>query len=1132
MEKNRALTCILLTALVVPLIISCAHREEAPDVRTNPYDPGSSKWTENTAPVITVAVDSLWYDFNHSASTGTIRLHLHEDDRNFPYDTIAGSIFSNGSEIKLPRSAIMKDTTILLSGIKPGKAAQCTVAVYDSKQSVISRVLGITVPDSFPARPPLAGISISSQQVSLTWTKVPDVKYIVYYSDSLKGLYTDSIIVNQTSSSTVTVYNQPSGYFPRYYIVATTNKFGTARSSDTLVGRKYYDGITPPNISSASKGIYSTYIGLSIYNPSSNYTDHIEIYRSINDTNAFRLLKEIANSSHQNFYDTVQTSANYYYKVISVDNQGRCSFPSAAVYGYLQRLSPPSLSFQQYFDYIRLSWTKTYGAVKYRVYRSDNSCGNDMKLIVETNDTSCTDTLPTGDYYYYTVCAVSNTGFEGSRSPCMPSKISVLPPPDSISIAPYKHPFIVVITWNRVDSAQGYIVHRYSNYMESVLDTVESTVCIDSTSNASSYSYRVAAFNKKGSGIFSTNISNPKEYPPIMKSDTANDSLFLTMINDNTILKYYVYSSTDYSNYILLDSVEKHIYIIPLVDFQPKYYRYEIRTTYGLSNPSQALQFKRTLNTPTIIHLTEVDGGIKIQWNKVNGAEKYVVIRSPVGTLDWYEGTTTDTFLLDLGLSGYTHYQYLVSAKNTYTQSSFSKSAIDSREIAPQTPISVTISSQINSIILSWSMPSDGSKPTGFNIYRSTNSTSFKRIGSTQSYQYIDTVPDTLKYYYMITAYNTKGESVKSNSYSATLLRPSPPQNLTGSIATLKSHIEISWTPVDGITRYVLFRAPSAFETATYLGSVENTNFYYDSTCNVNTKFYYKIASIVSGIQSPLSVYTVGIRLGPPLITSVDKYANGMDIRWNAQTYTVQHYNIYRSESFTGPYIKIDSTTSNSYRDIVGNAFSFYKVSSVNVVESDLSNASTNGNLNLTFYGSASQGTKTNMIDISWAAVSGAIAYRIYRAPTDTFDRNITRIAEVIETMYTDAVQSDSVYYYKITTLTTTGESDLSTSALHGYRYPTAKPFPPSNVYTAHDNSGIFIGWYPPPKSVGYDKYNIYRSSTLAGPFSKTITVPTYSTDTYVDTLPLKGSTVYWYYITTLNQRGESVPSDTVSGSY
>ncbi len=1136
MGKNLFQTQMLLTILVLSVILSCIQRESDPDTRTNPYDPGSRKWTESAAPVVTVASDSIWYDFNHSTSTGTIRIGVQEDDLNFPYDTVVGSIFYNGMEIKLPRMSSKKDTSFLLSGIKPFIPAQCTAIVYDSKQKVTTKPFDITVPDSLPAVPPQARVINSSQQVTLTWTQTPNTKYVVFYSDSLNGPYSGCISVNQANSSTATVYNEPSGYFPRYYIVAATNKFGTARSADTIIGRRYYSGISTPSLS-ASQGSYPSYIKLSIYNSTSNL-DYIEIYRSTTDTSSFRLIKKVMTSGSGYLYynDSVQTPSNYYYKVYAIDKQGRCSFPSTKQMGYLQRLNAPTLYINPSPDIINLRWTSVSGGTTYRVYKSPLNCSDSLKLLAETNLTSITDTPPDRKIYYFSVSAISNKGYEGSRSGCVQGRVMSLPQPDSVVVCWYNVPRHTIISWKKVESSSGYVIYRSGPDLNNkiVMDTVTGTVYTDTLLIDSVRYYQVVAFNNIGLGSIESYHGGPIQIPSFTTYTSGSDSLLLTMAQNNNVLKYYLYSSADTSAFKLVDSLENSLYTASLKDYKPVYFRYEIRTKDGVSFPSGKIAVVRQLSVPSNIKVTEDNIGVRFRWNKVNGADSYVVMKSSNGTSNWVEYFISDTVFFDTLSSSLKNY-YHIYAKNEFTRS-FSTDPIHVGRLSPpSSPVSLTIDSKLSYLILSWSMPSTGPYPRGFIILRSTDNVNFTQIDSTKDNQYFDSVPDTIKYYYRISAYNEAGVSPPSQSYGATLINPLIPQNLDATLGTSKTHIQISWSNVNGISKYSIYRSLFPDGTYDYLRSVENANVYYDSSCSENTPYYYKVASITIDDQKVFSDYVTGIRLGPPTIKEIYKNDDRIIISWNRFPFAVQSFLIYRTEYPDSPYVKIDSISSNGYSDAHGKINYYYKISAFNGVESDLSEAISQSYTNLNVPVKASEGTQTNSINISWATISEVIGYRVYRSPIDSFNQYSTRIAEVTSTTYTDNVNSDSIYYYKITAKKPIGETGFSSGTGRGFRLPTSNPYPPQKPSITTENGNIIINWNPAPTSVGYSEYKVYKSNTFNSSYEWIASINASSglkTLKWTDKTAIKSPGKLWYYITTANIHGESVPSDTISAEY
>lgn len=1132
----------ILIFLFAVLIVSCAHREGEPDVRTNPYDPKNVQWTQNTAPVISVSIDSLWHDFNHSTASGTIGIHVAEDDLNFPYDTLVGSVFYNGKEIKLPRFSSKKDTTILLSGIKLNTAVQCTVKIYDSRQSPGSKILSITPPDSFPDMPPSTSVINGSQEVILTWRNNPTTNYLVYYSDSLKGPYSDSIIVNKTNNNTVTVYNQPSGYLPRYYIVGTANKFGTAFSTDTLIGRIFYSSIATPAISNISQGSYSTHIVLTC-NVSTYNTSYIEIYRSINDTSSFRFIGTSKITSNYNsysystgnvyYYDSVNTPSTCFYKIHLIDNMGRCSFPSAVRYGYLQRLYAPTLYIKSYADIIDLSWTSVSGATKYRVYRSALNCIDSLNLFTETDITSCTDSPPDNKIYYYSVRAVSSNSLEGTRGSCIQGKITLLPQPDSIVVTTNYYPRHVALAWRKVTGANGYIVYRSKNYNDiTPIDTISSNIYNDTLPDNSLCYYRIAAFNSRGTGLLSSAYNGSVITPVIMNYSSRNDSIFLTFTPNNRTIKYFVYGSSNQSDFTLLDSTTKSSYNAPRKDYDTRYYRFTIQTPEGVSFPSSSISINQQLSTPYNIKITQLLYGVRIEWNKVLGAERYALYKSSNAGVNISSTTiyrlTADTFFVDTLPEGSSFY-YSLRSLNSMMYSSYSSEFKGSRLAPPEPPIVGFVSSQLRAIYLSWSMPTGSSTPEGFAIFRSTNNSNYKLIDSTKNFFYYDSVPDTIIYYYQIRAYNALGYSALPNGgYSGYLLRPSAPQNLTGTLATSTAYIRITWSPVSSINKYSIYRSISQSGPYEYLVTVQNTTMYDDYSCNVNDYYYYKVTSVTADNQSFPSFYVLGIRLGTPAISTINRNDYGNMIWWNNLPYPIQHYNIYRAEAVGGPYTRIDSATNLNYLDFNGKATSFYKISATNTVESALSNAATVNTSPPSISVSASQGTKTNAIEISWTPVSGNPVYQIYRAPTDTFNRNIIGTGAVTSTTHTEVVMSDSIYYFKIAVITSNDEaSAYSIQTAAGYRYPTTIPQRITSANCSSESDNISLSWNKPSTSVGYNKYNIYRSTSSNGSFEL---IGSTTETLYRDIPPQKFPMVYWYTIKAVNQVGESAPSGYLSG--
>lgn len=1142
MIKKQFSTFLFLPSALLLLILSCALRDNGVGIRNNPCDPGGENWKKNSSPIITVRADSLWDDFNHACTTGTIRLHLIEDDLNFPYDTVHGSIFVNSKEIKLPDFCKIDSISLPLKDIKPGISQCCSVVVFDSKHAITGKTLSLSIPASVPPDPPSGKITCSSQSVTISWPRITQANsYTVFYSDSLHGPYTRSIIVNQPDNNTITTItfnDRTVSYFPRYYILSSVNKYGLSRSKDTLLGRIYSANVPTPSISSISQGTYDSYISISSYINYPSNLDHIEIYRSINDTNSFRLagkVKTSGNYSYIYFNDSVSTSSNCYYRLAAIDKQGRCSFPSSVSIGYLYRLSSPYPSITNYPEYIRLTWYSISNAVCYHVYRSSISCYDSLVLIGSTTITSYSDTPSTSDNFYYVVRAVSRNNNEGLNSSCVQGRISVLPSVDSITVTNNFYPKSVALSWKKLTGADGYIIYRResgSGSGSTTIDTVSTTSLLDSSLKPIIYYYKIAAFNKRGIGTPSTDYSGSVIIPKILSSTNQNDSMSITFSPLSRAIKYYIYSSPDTTGFVLIDSVNTSSYIAILKDFKTFYYRITIRVPEGMSYPSDYVPITRNLSTPVNVKATDLKNGVLLQWNSVRGAANYQIYRSSYQNGSSLYSYTLDTFFVDTLPEGSSRYYYRIGAVNGMVSSDLSADVNGGRIGIPLTPTSFSISPNVLYLYLHWSMPSGGSNPTGFKIYRSTYNGQFVLIDSTKSYFYNDSVPDSLSYYYRISAYNSQGESPMCATNFSARTKPSAPTNVTASIATSKDYIHIYWSPVTSITQYGVYRATSTTNNLYYyIGTAKNSTEYFDSTCEVNTNYYYVVNSLTPGNRSMGSAYTVGIRLGPPEITGVTTSGSGIIINWNKPSYTIYRYYIYKATSPSGPYTKIDSTNATSYYVANYDINSYFKISTFNVVESDLSIEATTALKQLPPAPKtveATQGTVTNMITLRWAASLNADGYRIYRSPTDTFNRGVTLIRETTEIWCVDTVYSDSMYYYRVKAFNKYGENDTVSGTSIGFRRPSRSPYPPTGTYIWPNKDGIFIGWDIPSTAVGYNDFILYRSKSANGPFE----IVTTTTDRfYTDVPPEKSPTVYWYEVIAENPVGMSSPSKMVSGS-
>jgi fibronectin type 3 domain-containing protein len=174
-----------------------------------------------------------------------------------------------------------------------------------------------------------------------------------------------------------------------------------------------------------------------------------------------------------------------------------------------------------------------------------------------------------------------------------------------------------------------------------------------------------------------------------------------------------------------------------------------------------------------------------------------------------------------------------------------------------------------------------------------------------------------------------------------------------------------------------------------------------------------------------------------------------------------------------------------------------------------------------------SKGTLTDSIEISWTSVTGADGYRLYR-DTDPAFGSIALIGSPTATSVRDGISDDLLYYYKVKSYNSAGESVLSV-ADSGFRKPTIVPDAPGTV-SASDTSALHIRvwWRAPSAGANVNGYTVYRATTETGSYTLLdSTEAIYLEDAVPSTYP----TYYWYKVKAYNAVGEGSFSNAASGT-
>ena len=349
----------------------------------------------------------------------------------------------------------------------------------------------------------------------------------------------------------------------------------------------------------------------------------------------------------------------------------------------------------------------------------------------------------------------------------------------------------------------------------------------------------------------------------------------------------------------------------------------------------------------------------------------------------------------------------------------------------------------------------------------------------------------------------------------------------TLSITTSSGKPKISWSAVDGATKYWIYRCTDG-KNFKYYDSTTKTSYTNNST-SIGTTYYYKVKAVktVNGkdIASDYSVVK-SIKCTPAAPSLSISRVNGKPkLSWKAVSGATKYW-IYRSTD--GKNFKYyDSTTKTSYTNsgAASGTKYYYKVKAVAVV---------NGNNVASAYSYAkslvctpatlnvSITSANGKPKLSWNAVSGATKYWIYRS---TDGKNFKYYDSTTKTTYTNnSTTVGTRYYYKVKavvvdngtsyasafssaksmvvraaapTLKTSapeGTPSLSWNAVNGatkywiYRSTDGKEFKyyDSTTKTAYTNKSVDAGktYYYKVKAV-----NVVNGTSYASGFSNSVSV-------------------------------------------
>jgi fibronectin type 3 domain-containing protein len=323
-------------------------------------------------------------------------------------------------------------------------------------------------------------------------------------------------------------------------------------------------------------------------------------------------------------------------------------------------------------------------------------------------------------------------------------------------------------------------------------------------------------------------------------------------------------------------------------------YYYVVSTLTAAGSSANSAQVSATPGTqngsPAVpINLTATPGNavVTLTWSASAGATGYNVKRATTSGGPYTQlAAPSSTGYTDSSVTNGTTYYYVVSALTAAGESANSTqvSATPSATgVPPAAPTNLTATAGNAVVTLTWSASAGA---TGYNVKRATTSGGpYPQLAAPSSTGYTDSsVTNGTTYYYVVSAFNSTGESANSAQVSATpgasSTSPAAPTNLTATPGN--AVVTLTWTASTGATGYHVKRATTSGGPYTQLAAPSSTG-YTDSSVTNGTTYYYVVSAFNSAGESANSAQVVAVpNLPPPTFgTWINVTPAGVDLTDN-----------------------------------------------------------------------------------------------------------------------------------------------------------------------------------------------------------------------------------------------------------
>ena len=622
---------------------------------------------------------------------------------------------------------------------------------------------------------PAVKLSNIQEGISLEWDAVEGSEsYLVYRAatDEYREL------LDEVTETRYEDHSAEDGVTYHYSVIA--------KNGDELIGDELSAEIL--RLAKSKLSVYNVYEGITIKWTAVKGAESYSLYRQV-PGGTWEVLK--TGLTELSYIDqAVQFASEYVYAIQACNTTGGSAYATKQVI----RIDQPTAKGSNAAEGVKITWNEVAAAESYNVYRKAPG-GSWVLLSNETGTAYMDTTAESGVKYSYRVRAKNGNDLSSNKLSFNFLRMGQ-PTISLLNIAGG-----ISIKWDAVAGATYYRVYRQNadgTWKQLVSGLTELSYTDTAVEYGVTYNYSVRTYNN---GYMSPHHLNQSIIRIQQPEAVVTNKAAGVQITWNEVVGaecYNIYRKAVGGSWKTLSTETGTTYVDTTAKSGVTYiYRVKAQNGDTLSSNKHSATIMRLERPKATAY--NVNKGVVVKWNAIEGAESYRVMRRvPGGSWSTIASDVTELQYTDTTAKSGTTYQYTVRAyANGYLGSYYATKDVHylSRPVATATTASTT------SVKIQWNAVAGAEE---YIVYIETGDSEWTELDTVTGTSYTAkglTFGET--YSFGVRAVSDLGRSTRSASASGKATYPAPEYTVE-----LKSGkgIQISWTAMDGAGSYRVYR--------------------------------------------------------------------------------------------------------------------------------------------------------------------------------------------------------------------------------------------------------------------------------------------------------------------------------------